>query len=141
MIATVLEKAPKEYGTVLTVEQRTQGGGLTLAHLQEAMTQLWRTLYGGENENDDKNEMGLAIADITCYRCGKKGHKGYQCNKKTRGKKGEGNREKCDRCGKKATQQPTASMTQRMQVKGPIGIASRKEKGGKWMKIRTKKAK
>eukprot|EP00957_Ditylum_brightwellii_P064136 4865639-Ditylum_brightwellii.AAC.1 len=38
IIATVLEKAPKEYKTVLTVEQRTKGSALTMSNLQEAMT-------------------------------------------------------------------------------------------------------
>eukprot|EP00957_Ditylum_brightwellii_P090737 6910518-Ditylum_brightwellii.AAC.1 len=100
MIAMVLEKAPKEYGTVLTVKQRTKGSNLTMADLQEAMTQLFRTTHGVEDETEDKNKMGMAMADIKYYRCGKKGHKGYQCNKKACGKKGNGSKEKCSRCGK-----------------------------------------
>eukprot|EP00957_Ditylum_brightwellii_P211345 15366072-Ditylum_brightwellii.AAC.5 len=40
MIDTVLEKAPKEYGTVLTLEQRTIGSSLTMTNLQEALVQL-----------------------------------------------------------------------------------------------------
>eukprot|EP00957_Ditylum_brightwellii_P174315 13271333-Ditylum_brightwellii.AAC.1 len=87
MIATVLEKVPKEYGTVLTIKQWMKGSDLTMADLQEAMMQLFRTTHGVETENEDKNKMGLAMADIKCYRCGKKGHKGYQCNKKACGKK------------------------------------------------------
>jgi hypothetical protein len=43
-IATVLEKAPGEYGTVLTVEQRSKGNNLVLEDLYDAMAQLWRTL-------------------------------------------------------------------------------------------------
>eukprot|EP00957_Ditylum_brightwellii_P147610 11241369-Ditylum_brightwellii.AAC.1 len=75
MITTVLEKAPKEYGMVLTVKQRTKGSDLTMADLQEAMTQLFRATHGVETENEDKNKTSLAMADIKCYRCGKKGHK------------------------------------------------------------------
>eukprot|EP00957_Ditylum_brightwellii_P168767 12846279-Ditylum_brightwellii.AAC.1 len=82
MIATVLEKAPKEYGTVLTVEQRTKGASLTMADLQEAMTQLFRTTHSSEVETEDKDEMGLSMTDDRCYQCRKKGHKGYQCKKK-----------------------------------------------------------
>eukprot|EP00957_Ditylum_brightwellii_P208978 15359734-Ditylum_brightwellii.AAC.1 len=100
MIATVLEKAPKEYGTVLTVEQRMKGSNLTMVDLQETMTQLFRTTHRVEDETEDKNEMGLTMADIKCYRCGKKGHKGYQCNKKAREKKGNRSKEKCSCCGK-----------------------------------------
>eukprot|EP00957_Ditylum_brightwellii_P175305 13345757-Ditylum_brightwellii.AAC.1 len=57
MIATVLEKVPKEYGTVLTIEQRTKGESLIMADLQEAMTQLFCTTHGREAETEDKNEM------------------------------------------------------------------------------------
>jgi hypothetical protein len=39
-IATVLEKDPREYGTVLTVEQRSKGNNLTLEDLCDAMSQL-----------------------------------------------------------------------------------------------------
>jgi hypothetical protein len=44
-IATVLEKAPKEYGTLLTVDQRSKGNNMNLEDLHDAMSQLWRTLY------------------------------------------------------------------------------------------------
>eukprot|EP00957_Ditylum_brightwellii_P105673 8058491-Ditylum_brightwellii.AAC.1 len=53
-----------------------------MADLQEAMTQLFRTTHGSKAETEDKDEMGLSMTDDRCYRCGKKGHKGYQCKKK-----------------------------------------------------------
>eukprot|EP00957_Ditylum_brightwellii_P138027 10523072-Ditylum_brightwellii.AAC.1 len=72
-----------------------------MAHLQEAMTQLFRTTQGSKANAEDKNEMGLAMMNEKCYRCGKKGHKGYQCNKRGRKKgQGSGSKEKCNRCGK-----------------------------------------
>ena len=41
LIATVLKKAPEEYMSVLTCEQRVKGTNLTLTDLEEAMTQLY----------------------------------------------------------------------------------------------------
>eukprot|EP00957_Ditylum_brightwellii_P100012 7621679-Ditylum_brightwellii.AAC.1 len=63
LIATVLQKAPKEYGMVLTCEQRTKGNLLTMNDLNETMSQLFRTLYGKDSSNEDNNEMGLSNTD------------------------------------------------------------------------------
>eukprot|EP00957_Ditylum_brightwellii_P121077 9235379-Ditylum_brightwellii.AAC.1 len=56
MITTVLEKAPKEYGTVLTCKQRNKGAHLTMKDLHEAMMQLSRRLYGQDEIEDGQNE-------------------------------------------------------------------------------------
>jgi hypothetical protein len=117
-IATVLEKAPKEYGTVLTVEQRSKGSKLVLEDLYDAMSQLRRTLYRDDTETGEGEEIGLASTDshVTCYRCKKRGHKAYQCpdkpkggghtnnntNNKSKRKKFTG---KCNRCGKQGHRQ------------------------------------
>eukprot|EP00957_Ditylum_brightwellii_P144642 11019074-Ditylum_brightwellii.AAC.1 len=69
----VLKKAPKEYRSVLTVEQQPQDDELEMSHLQDAMAQLYRTLYGGDME-DNNNKVGLTKADLECYSCGGKGH-------------------------------------------------------------------
>jgi hypothetical protein len=76
----VLEKAPKEYGTVLTVEQRSKGNNLNFEDPHDAMSKLWRTLYQDETDAGGGDEIGLANADsnITCYRCKKTGHKAFQ---------------------------------------------------------------
>jgi hypothetical protein len=78
-IATVLEKAPKEYGTVLTVEQRSKGNNLNSEDLHDDKSQLWRTLYQNETVAGGGDEIWLASADsnITCYRCKKTGHKAF----------------------------------------------------------------
>jgi hypothetical protein len=78
-IATVLEKAPREYGTVLTVEQRSKGNNLTLEDLYDAMSQLWRTLYRDDIEVGDGAEIGLTSTEsqLTCYRCKKRGIKHF----------------------------------------------------------------
>ena len=60
LIATVLEKAPREYMSVLTTEQRVQGTRLTMNHLEEAMTQLYRSLYGSGSE-EKGDEIGLRV--------------------------------------------------------------------------------
>jgi len=114
LIATVLEKAPKEYSTVLTCEQRAKGTSLVMADLLEAMNQLWRTMYNKSSGDDaDSGEIGLfgagASDGIVCYRCGKKGHKAFKCkNPKKEGGGGRGNGGsnskfggKCGTCGKK----------------------------------------
>eukprot|EP00957_Ditylum_brightwellii_P001433 112010-Ditylum_brightwellii.AAC.1 len=61
-IATVLDKAPTEYSTVLTCKQRQKGSALSMTDLQLAMTQLYCTMYG----------------DVRGYNCGGKGHKAFQ---------------------------------------------------------------
>jgi hypothetical protein len=117
-IANVLDKALKECGTVLTVEQRSKGNKLVLEDLYDAMSQVWRTLYRDDVEAGEGEEIGLASTDshITCCRCKKRGHKAYQCpekpksggntinntNNKGKGKKFQG---KCNRCGKQGHRQ------------------------------------
>eukprot|EP00957_Ditylum_brightwellii_P150624 11468391-Ditylum_brightwellii.AAC.1 len=56
-IATVLNKAPAKYSTVLTCEQQNQGGNLTMGHLQEAMIQLYRTSHGSSNASNSTPEV------------------------------------------------------------------------------------
>eukprot|EP00957_Ditylum_brightwellii_P176584 13448758-Ditylum_brightwellii.AAC.1 len=56
LITTVLKKAPKEYGMVFTSEQRTKGNLLNHKDINEAMSQLFRTLYEKDASNKDKNE-------------------------------------------------------------------------------------
>ena len=106
LIATVLEKAPREYMSVLTTEQRVQGTRLTMNHLEEAMTQLYRSLYGSGSE-EKGDEIGLSSVDssgVVCYRCKEKGHKAYECPKKNNGSKGGSSgkkfKGKCNSCGK-----------------------------------------
>eukprot|EP00957_Ditylum_brightwellii_P207748 15354383-Ditylum_brightwellii.AAC.1 len=102
LIATVLEKVPVEYGTILTCEQRVKGSNLTMAHLNEAMSQLYQTMYGSDKKNEEENEVGLITADNTvCYNCNKKRHKSFQCPlKRGKGQGGGGRRGKCALCGK-----------------------------------------
>jgi hypothetical protein len=68
-IATILEKATKEYGPVLTVEQRSKGNNLELEDLHDAMCQLWRTLYRDDTEAGEGAEIGLTSTEsqLTCF--------------------------------------------------------------------------
>jgi len=112
LIATVLENAPMEYASVLTSEQRRRAGNLDLMHLQDAMTQLYRTMYG-RVDCDTSKEVQLSSFEtkggIVCYRCKKPGHKAYECPEKKKGDNGGGGKKKfrgnCHRCGKQGHRQ------------------------------------
>jgi len=106
LIATVLEKAPAEYSSVITSEQRHKGDSLQMSDLSDAMNQLWRTMYGKSDDSSKDTEIGLfnGSGDIVCYRCKKKGHKAFQCPDKNKDKKAGGGQGKftgkCKTCGK-----------------------------------------
>eukprot|EP00957_Ditylum_brightwellii_P029809 2254800-Ditylum_brightwellii.AAC.1 len=79
-IATVLDKAPVEYSTVLTCEQRTKVSAMTMLDLEEAMSQLYRSMYSKDGNNDEGKEIRLSTTDNSVrFRCGKKGHRSFQC--------------------------------------------------------------
>ena len=59
----MLENAPAEYSMVLTCEQRVKGSALKIEDLQEAMSQMYRTMYGNKVNTDADTEIGLASND------------------------------------------------------------------------------
>eukprot|EP00957_Ditylum_brightwellii_P052196 3957965-Ditylum_brightwellii.AAC.1 len=94
-IATELGKALVEYSTVLTCEHKSKGGALTMLDLEEAMSQLYSTMYGIDGTNNGEREIGLLTSnDFVCYGCVKKGHKSYQYTLKK-------SKKKCKFSGKK----------------------------------------
>ena len=102
LIATVLEKAPKEYQALLTGEQLRLGDELTIEHLRKAMTTHWRTISdtGTGTTANSEGEVALGAFGGFCFTCKEKGHKAHQCPKKNeRGKKKKFNG-KCNHCGK-----------------------------------------
>ena len=106
LIAVVLDVAPKEYKAVLTSEQRRKGTNLVIEDLSSVMNQLWRQMYGKNNNNSNDNggaELTLAAFEGHCYKCNEKGHKANKCpngnkNNTNKGRRFNGN---CNLCGKK----------------------------------------
>jgi hypothetical protein len=129
-IANVLDKALKECGTVITVEQRSKGNKLVLEDLYDAMSQVWRTLYRDDVEAGEGEEIGLASTDshITCYRCKKRGHKAYQCPEKP--KSGGNRNNNTNNRAKERSCKPSATDV--------ASKATGKKTFGKMTKMRTK---
>ena len=73
LMAVVFNAAPNEYQTLLSVERRTKGDALKLVHLEETMNQHYRQISTARK--DDRSEVAL----VTCYKCGKEGHKANEC--------------------------------------------------------------
>ena len=112
----VIKIAPEEYKEMIAIEVRTKKDSLKLSDLQEAMNTLYRlnnnkAKMGHSNvdntestlvsllikamRNNDEAAMAT-IAKELCYKCGKPGHKAYQCkssssyNKYNNGGRGRG---------------------------------------------------
>ena len=69
-MAKVLGNAPAEYITVLKYEQLANRSALKIEYLQEAMSQLYGTIYFNEVNEDADTDIGLAnnyISNISCY--------------------------------------------------------------------------
>ena len=64
-IATVLNNAPAKYSTVFTYEQRVKGFALKIEYLQEAMIQLYRTIYGNKLNTNADTDIRLARNDAS----------------------------------------------------------------------------
>ena len=132
-IATILENAPAEYSTVLTCEQRSKGTSLKIEDLQEAMNQLYRTMYGNKGTAGTDTEIGLSNTDggkIICYRCKKEGHKANKCPEKLKNEKfgGRGRRKfggKCNRCKRQVTRRLIVGKIRPMQIKDHLGTKKR----------------
>ena len=81
---------------MLTSEQRRLGTGVTIEDLEESMNQYWRQVMckgDGESE-EDEDELNLSAFTGICFKCDKKGHKAFNCDKHGREYR------KCYHCGK-----------------------------------------
>ena len=73
LMASVMEKAPEKYASVLAVEERVKGDTLTLDDLEQAMTSQYR-IDKGRKEKTNTKELSLTGFDGKCYKCNKVGH-------------------------------------------------------------------
>eukprot|EP00957_Ditylum_brightwellii_P123219 9395260-Ditylum_brightwellii.AAC.2 len=74
----------------------------TTAYLNEAMSQLYHTMYGSDKKDKEENEAGLIAADDpVCYNCKKKEPKLFQRPlKREKGRCSGGKKGKCGLCKK-----------------------------------------
>ena len=131
LIAVVLEKAPKEYKSILTTEQRNKGTNLTLENLEEAMHDLYRAMNSHCQPTND-NEVALVAFRGTCHYCKKPGHMARDCTvKRAALKKGTGtvkNLRPCKHCGGKHMDNNCWELPQNAS-KRPAGWKSKKNSG------------
>jgi hypothetical protein len=86
LIAVVLEKAPEQYKSILTAEQRNKGTNLTLADLRSCMNDLYRTRSPNMTSSKKESEVSLVASstkfNYICGYCKKSGHMARECRKK-----------------------------------------------------------
>ena len=109
LMAIVFTEAPKMYQSVLSGVQLEKNTNLKMTDLEAAMYQVWRQNNAVKNRDDDKEVALAAVTEITCFKCGAKGHKSndprcpkYKKRVWKQGKKGkdENDGTKCKHCGK-----------------------------------------
>jgi hypothetical protein len=95
-VQVIVEKAPRGYQSLLVSEQLCSKSAVMVKLLAKAaMGELYRATIETdaaaaeeeeeEDESKEKSEVLLAMADFTCYSCGEKDHKSYQCWNKHNG--------------------------------------------------------
>ena len=102
LIATILEKAPNKYQSLLTAEQLQLRESVTVEHLRLAMTTHWQSIGKGKRNSrpSTDGEISLSAFGGVCFKCKEKGHKAHQCPKKYNNNKGKKLDGKCNHCGK-----------------------------------------
>ena len=84
-----MSAAPREYQSLLIGEQSRIGLEVTMDDLESAMTKMFRANSHMRNAKEGKE---LALTGMTCFSCGKEGHKSYQCKDKDQNQGGRGGR-------------------------------------------------
>ena len=77
LIAKVLKIVPKDYKSIVMAERRHKGAKFDLDSLEDCMTDYWRQVHNGHEDDESRDEVSLFGGE--CYSCGKKGHKANTC--------------------------------------------------------------
>jgi hypothetical protein len=105
LIAVVLEKAPDEYKSILTAEQRVKGTNLTLEDLRSCMNDLYRTRSSKSTTDPNQIEVSLAAHQMkfngVCGYCEKTGHSEEKCWHKNANRNKNKTLRPCIHCGGK----------------------------------------
>jgi hypothetical protein len=127
LIAVVLEKAPKEYKSILTAEQRVKGAKITLLDVESAINDLFRTLQPLTVPNTDEKEIALVAAfQGKCHYCKRPGHKASECRKKKTEQKGG---KLCKHCNQKGHPENMCWELPQNASRRPNGWKSKKNNG------------
>ena len=137
LLATVLEKAPEEYASILATEERSKGASLTLADLEAAMDTEYRIRYGvkgTEREKKKRGELSLSAFNGKCYNCQEEGHVARDCPKSLKdqrfGGKGQGKfKGTCNNCGKHGHKKTNCWQLEENKDKRPRGYKGKSERG------------
>ena len=137
LLATVLEKAPEEYASILATEKRMKGANLTLENLEAAMDTEYRIRYGvkgTEREKKKRGELSLSAFNGIYYNCQLEGHLARDCPKSIKdqrfGDKGGGKfKGTCNNCGKLGHKKTDCWQLEENKNKRPSGYKKKSEKG------------
>ena len=137
LLATVLEKAPEEYASILATEKRSKGANLTLENLEAAMDTEYRIRYGVkgiEREKKRRGELPLSAFNSKCYNCQEEGHLARDCPKSTKdqrfGGKGQGKfKGTCNNYGKHGHKNTDCWQLEENKNKRPQGYKGKSKKG------------
>ena len=110
LMASVMEKAPYRYTSVLAVEGRVRGNALMLTNLEQAMRSQYR-IVKKQKEKTSNRELSLTGFDGKCYKCNRVCHRANKCPYGNTGssrydrntgpdKRGRRFNGKCNSCGK-----------------------------------------
>ena len=110
----IINSVPSEYQGTIAFVMSDKGNSLTIEHVQKAMNTYYRLKANKSKEGtSSSNEGETALGGFDkgsrkglCYKCGKPGHKAYQCRSDGNGNAGKAQQGKskfkgtCNNCGR-----------------------------------------